>query len=175
MVLDSDGLHASSNCKTQKYPRHNVVQDTVRSLAKQSGESSGPGPILEGGIRGDLLLGSRAVPLIVDVTIRSPFVDNAAPLNEKGELDIFHHLNKAQKEKAKMYQDASYQENKMFRTFAVNSTGMWGSETKEVLGPMADSYAEGHFIPPLCCHCWNQAQPSGGSDEDHGTTHSPIF
>ena len=46
-----------------------------------------------------------------------------------------------------MYQAASYQENKMFRTFAVSSTGMWGSETKEVLGPMADSYAEGHFIP----------------------------
>ena len=122
----------------------------MRSLAKQSGESSGPGPILEGGIRGDLLLGSRAVPLIVDVTIRSPFVDNAAPLNEKGELDIFHHLNKAQKEKAKMYQpeDASYQENKMFRTFAVSSTGMRGNETKEVMGPMADSYAEGHFSFP---------------------------
>lgn len=46
-----------------------------------------------------------------------------------------------------MYQAASYQDNKMFRTFAVSSTGMWGSETKEVLGPMADSYAEGHFIP----------------------------
>ena len=56
VLLDSDGVHAASSCKTHKYPRHNVVQDTVRSLAKQSGESSDPGPILEGDIRGDLLL-----------------------------------------------------------------------------------------------------------------------
>ena len=88
---------------------------------------------------------TRIPNVLVDVTVRSPFVDGAMPM-KNGKRDIYHHLNRAQAEKARKYVPGAKAAGMLFYTFALSPVGMWGSETKTILAPMAAQYAESNFI-----------------------------
>jgi hypothetical protein len=143
--LDAGGVHSASCCSTQKYPRHNAVLAALTTAARSSGEGTSFHTILGEGIRGDVLLTTRIPNVMVDVTVRSPFVDGAMPM-KNGKRDIYHHLNRAQAEKAGKYVPGAKAAGMLFYTFALSPVGMWGSETKTILAPMAAQYAESNFI-----------------------------
>lgn len=121
--LDAGGVHSASCCSTQKYPRHNAVLAALTTTARSSGEGTSFHTILGEGIRGDVLLTTRIPNVMVDVTVRSPFVDGAMPM-KNGKRDIYHHLNRAQAEKAGKYMPGAKAAGMLFYTFALSPVGM---------------------------------------------------
>jgi ubiquitin C-terminal hydrolase len=155
-IIDCDGVHPCSGCKTLKYETHNVAVNAIMALCNNCELTARNRKTEVGtaGLRVDVIIETLVKPLAIDVTVRSPLILGATPiidsvsLDQMGSLkfDTYHHLKRAEDSKAIKYLATCKEDEMDFVCFAMNPFGAWDLQTNVVFSLLATEYADLNFI-----------------------------
>jgi hypothetical protein len=155
-IIDCDGVHPCSGCKTIKYETHNVGVNAIMALCNNCELTARNRKTEVGtaGLRVDIIIETLVKPLAIDVTVRSPLILGATPiidsvsLDQMGSLkfDTYHHLKRAEDSKAIKYLATCKEDEMDFVCFAMNPFGAWSLQTNVVFSLLATEYADLNFI-----------------------------
>ena len=152
-VLDRAFVHACSCCRLNKYILHNITTDAIGVVASKAGISTSKSnlQVAKTTKRVDIALTGTRPNILVDVSVRSPYVKGASPTTHvdnmgRHSFDLFNHLNRAQREKKTKYASLAAADKKSFYSFIMSAAGHFSSEADTICGILADGIIKRHFL-----------------------------